>query len=206
MKNENKNFKNTIINKLLIYLQPQFTRKRFISMIFQSVLVKCTFGVDSWKKKKPPHITLVRTAREKTRDMHHPNGAWLTLPWGLPFQKLVAVPFPVQHPYHALQTSPATGPPLIALHPNPGATAAAALPATLQTFVPAAFSLQPQPLTIRQVRVNLVWRKFYSFTFFVSATRRRTAVLLGSRAKLHCIFLYCSRLKFMTCEKDEVKM
>lgn len=97
--------------------------------------------------------------------MHHPNGAWVTLPWGLPFQKLVAVPFPVQHhAYHALQSAAATGPPLITLH-HPSAVAAtgapataSALPAALQTFVPAAaFSLQPpQPLTIRQVRYEFI--------------------------------------------------
>ncbi len=84
--------------------------------------------------------------------MHHPNGTWVTLPWGLPFQKLVAVPFPVQHPYHALQATPSAAP-LITLHPaTPGASATAALSPALQTLVPTAFSLQPQPLTIRQVR------------------------------------------------------
>ncbi|KAK7575491.1 hypothetical protein V9T40_011777 [Parthenolecanium corni] len=89
---------------------------------------------------------------------HHPNGTWVTLPWALPFQKLVAVPFAVQHPYHGLPNAAAASaaaPQLIALHPAAAAAAAASsasLPAALQSFVPtAAFSLQPQPLTIRQV-------------------------------------------------------
>lgn len=113
---------------------------------------------------------------------HHPNGAWVTLPWALPFQKLVAVPFPVQHPYHALPNAAAAAaaatasaaPQLIALHPAAahGAAAAAAaaassasLPAALQSFVPAAtFSLQPQPLTIRQVNDQYRSRGTFSNT------------------------------------------
>lgn len=84
--------------------------------------------------------------------MHHPNSAWVALPWGLPFQKLVAVPFSVQHPYHPLQPAPpATS--LITVHQTVHtASVTNALTPAIQTFVPATFSVQPQPLTIRQVR------------------------------------------------------
>lgn len=97
--------------------------------------------------------------------MHHPNGTWLALPWGLPIQKLVALPFPIQHHHHhnpyqaALSASTAAPTPLITLHHHAAGspTAQQALPtaAALQTFLPTAtFTLQPQTLTaLRQVSV-----------------------------------------------------